>query len=281
LSADVEWAILAAMSNSSDEPARPGAAFCDLVAVMKRLLAPDGCPWDREQSLASLRSYLLEETYELLEALDLGDVQHHREELGDLLFQIVFQAALRENSGDFTIDDVARGIADKLVRRHPHVFGDEKVKDAAHVLQNWHEQKKKEKARRLTLEGVPRALPALARAQKLTERAAQVGFDWDDATGPRAKIDEELREVDLALAAGDRDAAAGELGDLLFAAVNLARKCGIDAESALRGTIERFESRFGYVEERLAERGKTPRASTLSEMDALWDEAKRVAQARK
>ncbi len=280
LSRRVECAILAAMSNSTDDGARPGSAFCDLVAVMKRLLAADGCPWDREQTLASLKPYLLEETYELLEALDTGDVAHHREELGDVLFQIVFQSELRAAEGAFTIDDVARGIADKLVRRHPHVFGDTKVKDAAEVLDNWAAQKQKEKARRRTLEGVPHALPALARAQKLTERAAQVGFDWPDAVGPRAKIDEEVREVDLALASGDLDAAAAEIGDLLLATVNLARKVGIDAESALRGTVERFESRFEYVEDRLADRGKTPRASTLEEMDDLWNEAKRVARAR-
>jgi MazG family protein len=268
------------MSNTAHDAARPGHAFADLVEVMRRLLAPDGCPWDREQTLASLRPYLLEETYELLEALDAVPVDptHHREELGDVLFQVVFQAALQQRDGAFDIDDVARGIADKLVRRHPHVFADARVKDAAEVLDVWHAQKQKEKARRRTLEGVPRALPALALAQKLTERASHVGFDWPDATGPRAKIDEELREADLALAAGDHDAAAGEIGDLLFAVVNLARKVGVDAEAALRGTVARFESRFAHVEDRLAERGKTPRESTLEEMDDLWNEAKSVAR---
>ena len=245
---------------------------------MRRLLAPDGCPWDREQTLATLRPYLLEEAYELLEALDSGDPVHHKEELGDLLFQIVFQSALRAAEGAFTIDDVARGIAEKLIRRHPHVFGDAKVKDAAEVLDNWAAQKQKEKARKHTLEGVPRALPALARAQKLTERASHVGFDWPDAVGPRAKIDEELREADLALAAGDQAAAEAELGDLLFSVVNLARKVGVDAESALRGAVERFESRFAHVEFRLGERGKTPRESTLTEMDELWNEAKADAR---
>jgi MazG family protein len=162
---------------------------------MKRLLAPDGCPWDREQTLATLKPYLLEETYELLEVMEDPDPRHHCEELGDVLFQVVFQSELRTAEGAFTIDDVARGIADKLTRRHPHVFGDAKVKDSAEVLNNWSAQKQKEKARRRTLEGVPRALPALARAQKITERASHVGFDWPDAVGPRGKIDEELREV--------------------------------------------------------------------------------------
>jgi MazG family protein len=273
----VECAIFAAMSGPVDS-LPPGSALAELVEVMRRLLAPDGCPWDREQTLASLRPYLLEEAYELLEALDSGDPVHHREELGDLLFQIVFQSALRAREGAFTIDDVARGIAEKLVRRHPHVFGDAKVKDSAEVLNNWAAQKQKEKARQHALEGVPRALPALARAQKLTERASHVGFDWPDAVGPRAKIDEELRETDLALAAGDRAAAEAELGDLLFSVVNLARKVGVDAESALRGSVERFESRFAHVESRLAERGRTPRESTLSEMDELWNEAKAEAK---
>ncbi len=253
-----------------------GSAFLDLVQVMQRLLAPDGCPWDREQTLASLKPYLLEETYELLEAMDDPDPRHHCEELGDVLFQVVFQSAIRQAAGGFTIDDVAHGIADKLTRRHPHVFGDVKVKDAAEVLDNWAQLKQKEKARRRTLEGVPRALPALARGQKLTERAAQVGFDWPDAVGPRGKIDEEMAEVDLALAAGDLDAAAAEIGDLLFATVNLARKVGVDAEGALRGALDRFESRFAHVEDLLSERGKTPRESNLEEMDDLWNDAKRV-----
>jgi MazG family protein len=237
---------------------------------MRRLLAPDGCPWDREQTLETLKPFLLEETYELLEAMD-GAAGHHCEELGDLLMQIVFQAELR--AGEFTIDDVVRGIAKKLVSRHPHVFGDVKLDTSAQVLEQWSELKKKEKGARKTLDGVPRALPALARAAKLGERAAQVGFDWPDAAGPRAKIDEELRELD---AATDPAAVQRELGDLLFAVVNLARKRGVDAEAALRGTIERFTARFGFVEERLAAAGRAPKHATLAEMDALWEEAKRA-----
>jgi MazG family protein len=253
---------------------RPGAAVAELVEVMKRLLAPDGCPWDREQTLATPEPFLLEETYEVLESMSSPDPKDHCEELGDLLFQIVFQTEIQTAKGHFTIDDVARGIASKLIRRHPHVFGDTKVAGSAEVLSNWAAIKKQEKGRKRTLEGVPRALPALSRAEKLTSRAAQVGFDWPDAVGPRAKIDEELGEVDLALAAGDLEAARGEIGDLLFSVVNLARKVGIDAESALRGTMERFERRFELVEDRLAERGKTPASSDLAEMDELWNAAK-------
>lgn len=247
----------------------------ELVDVMRRLLAPDGCPWDREQTLDTLKPFLLEETYEVLEALESGDPRQHCEELGDLLMQIVFQAELRAAQGHFTIDDVVHGIAQKLIRRHPHVFGERKLETSAQVLDQWAELKQKEKKRR-TLDGVPVALPALLRATRLTERAAQVGFDWPDAQGPRTKVSEELGELDAATASGDRERMEAELGDLLFATVNLARKLGLDAESALRGATDRFVRRFVHVEDRLAERGKTPKESTLEEMDSLWDEAKRA-----
>ena len=245
----------------------------DLCSVMARLLAPDGCPWDREQTLDSLKPYLLEETYELLEALEEEDPRAHCEELGDVLFQLVFQAALREAAGAFTMDDVIGGIADKLRRRHPHVFGEIKLETSEQVLKQWGELKDQEKVRR-TLDGVPKAMPALARAQKLTERAASVGFDWPDAAGPRAKIDEEAAEVDEAVRAGDPVRVRAELGDLLFAVVNLARKHGVDAETALRETSDRFATRFAAIEDRLRDRGRTPRESTLAEMDALWHEVK-------
>jgi nucleoside triphosphate diphosphatase len=253
---------------------RPGASLADLVAVMTRLLAPDGCPWDREQTLDTLKSYLLEETYEVLEAIESGTPEEHAEELGDLLMQIVFQAALRGAQGKFDIDDVVRGITDKLVRRHPHVFGEGKLETAGQVLDQWAKLKEREKPRR-TLEGVPAALPALTRALRLSERAAQVGFDWPDAAGARAKIGEELAEIDAAVAAGDRAAIEHEIGDLLFAAVSLARKLGLDPEAALRGTIDRFVSRFAFIEDRLRDTGRAPRDSTLEEMDALWERAKR------
>lgn len=245
---------------------------------MKRLLAPDGCPWDREQTLASLKPFLVEETYEVLEAIEEGTPEEHCEELGDLLMQIVFQAEIRAAEGKFGIDDVVRGIADKLVRRHPHVFGDVKLETSGQVLDQWSVLKEKEKPRR-TLEGVPRTLPALARAQKLSERAAAVGFDWPDAAGARAKVIEELGEIDRAVVDGDPAALEHEIGDLFFAAVSLARKLGVDPEGALRAANARFSSRFEHIEDRLRERGKSPRESNLTEMDALWDEAKRVRHA--
>jgi MazG family protein len=262
-----------------------GARLPELVEVMRRLLAPDGCPWDREQSLATLRPFLIEECFEVIEALEAGGPAEHLEELGDLLFQIVFQAALREREGAFGIDDVVGGIVEKLVRRHPHVFADATAADSAEVLAQWDAIKRQEKAAKggaagppRVLAGIPAGLPALARAQQLSRRAGKVGFDWPDAAGSRAKVVEELAEIDGAAAAADPAALEHEVGDLLFAAVNLARKHGVDAEAALRAANRRFEGRFAYVEDRLRERGKAPHESDLAEMDALWDDAKRAGR---
>ncbi|RMH40816.1 MAG: nucleoside triphosphate pyrophosphohydrolase [Deltaproteobacteria bacterium] len=261
-----------------------GHAFARLVDVMDRLLAPGGCPWDREQTLDSLRPYLLEETYEVLDVMTGDDPAAHREELGDLLMQIVFQAALREARGEFDIDDVATAIADKLVRRHPHVFGDARADDPEAVARQWDRIKAEERRAHggggpdRALRGVPRSTPALARAQKLSERAAAVGFDWPDAAGCRAKVDEELRELDEAIAAGDRARVEAELGDLLFAVTSLARKLGVDAEGALRAAADEFTRRFEHIEDRLHERGRSPRDATLDEMDALWEAAKKLAE---
>lgn len=243
---------------------------------MAKLLAPDGCPWDREQTLASLRPYLLEEAYEVVDAIDHGSVEDHREELGDLLMQVVFQSALREREGAFDIDGVVSAIVDKLVRRHPHVFGDAEVASAGEVAKQWDEIKAEEKRNRPepsgALAGVPVAMPALSRAQQISRRAAAVGFDWPDVAGCRAKVDEELEE--LARAESPEQTAA-EMGDLLFATVSLARKLGVDAESALRAATSKFEKRFAFIEDRLAARDSTPGESSLEEMDALWNEAKR------
>ena len=254
---------------------RNGESLADLVATMQRLLAPDGCPWDREQTLETLKPFLLEETYEVLEAID-GAAAGHCEELGDLMMQIVFQAELRAARGEFTIDDVVASIDTKLRRRHPHVFGDAKAGTAAEVLTQWDEIKKTEKPRR-TLDGVPRTLPALARAHKLTERAAIVGFDWPDVAGARAKVDEELGELDEAMTSADPERLRGELGDLLLSVVHVSRKLGIDAEAALAEATRRFRTRFEHVEDRLAEAGRTPKDATLAELDGLWDEAKTLA----
>jgi MazG family protein len=267
---------------SSKDRSRPGESLADLVAIMHRLLAPGGCPWDREQTLESLRPYLVEETFVVLEALEAGTPAQHCEELGDLLMQIVFQSALREGDGAFTIDDVVSGIADKLVRRHPHVFADATAESADEVLVQWEEIKRREKAANAeagappprTLAGVPLSLPALSRAHQVSAKAARVGFDWPDAQGCRDKLTEELGEIDRAMASGDRAAVEHEIGDLLFAAVSLARKLGIDAEGALRACTRRFSDRFAFIEDRLRERGKAPAESTLDEMDALWNQAK-------
>jgi MazG family protein len=256
-----------------------GAEVTKLCGLMQRLLAPDGCPWDREQTLETLVPYLVEETYEVVDALADGDVADHREELGDLLLQIVFQSELRFAEGKFGIDDVARGIVAKLVRRHPHVFGDTVAKDADAVLANWAKLKaaeKAEKGKHGALHGIPRSAPALLRATRAGEKASAVGFDWPDADGPRTKVDEELREFDAAREQGDRAQMQSELGDVLLAITNLARKLGLDAEQALRDADDRFGRRFRYIEEALAADGRAVADASPAEQDQLWEAAKRT-----
>jgi len=264
---------------------RAAQAIEHLLSIMERLRGPSGCPWDREQTLRSLRPYVLEETYEVLEAIDDGDVAEHREELGDLLLQIVFQAQLRREEGAFDFADVAEAISGKLVSRHPHVFGDAEVKDADGVLRQWAALKREEKRRKgagqSVLEGVPREMPALARADRLTEKASRIGFDWPDASGARAKVAEELGELDRAMAGGDRGEIEHELGDALFALANLSRKLAIAPEEALRGAVARFVSRFEHVERELDRRGVPHGAATLAEMDSIWDEAKSLERQAK
>jgi MazG family protein len=256
-----------------------GAAVTQLVGLMQRLLAEGGCPWDREQTLETLVPYLVEETYEVVDAIAAGDAADHREELGDLLLQIAFQSELRFAEGKFGIDDVARGIVAKLVRRHPHVFGDVVAKDAGAVLANWAKLKaveKAEKGKHGALDGIPRSAPALLRATRAGEKAGAVGFDWPDADGPRAKIDEELGELDEARRAGDRAHMQRELGDTLFALVNLARKLGLDAEQALRDATDRFATRFRHVETALAGEGRAVSDANPEEQERLWQSAKRA-----
>ena len=256
-----------------------GAAVTQLVGLMQRLLAEGGCPWDREQTLGTLVPYLVEETYEVVDAIAAGDVADHREELGDLLLQIVFQSELRFSEGKFGIDDVARGIVAKLVRRHPHVFGDVVAKDAGSVLANWAKLKaveKAEKGKHGALDGIPQSAPALLRATRAGEKAGAVGFDWPDADGPRAKVDEELAELDEARRAGDRAEMQRELGDALFAVVNLARKLGLDAEQALRDATDRFATRFRHVETALAAQGRAVADAGPQEQERLWQSAKQA-----
>jgi tetrapyrrole methylase family protein/MazG family protein/ATP diphosphatase len=259
-----------------------GETLPRLVGVMRRLLASDGCPWDREQTFESLRRYVLEEACEVIDAIDGGDRKAMREELGDLLLQVVFQAELGRREGSFAIDDVVSAIVEKLVHRHPHVFGDLEAKDADEVLRNWEKLKAKEKQGRGLLGGVPRSLPALTRAQRVGEKVARVGFDWESSQGSRAKVAEEMAELDAAVARKDKNAVEEELGDVLFALVNLARHVDVDAEGALRRTIDKFTRRFSHVEKRVAEvnggwgePGKDGGGTLpLETLDRYWEEAK-------
>jgi len=261
-----------------------GQSFPRLVEVMQRLLAPDGCPWDREQTFASLKRYVLEEACEVMDAIDAGDSSDLQEELGDLALQVVFLAELGRAQGSFGPDDAIRSIIEKLVRRHPHVFGDVEVSGSEEVLQNWEAIKAEEKAERPLLGGVPRSLPALYRAQRTSDKVSRVGFDWPNAAGSRQKVAEELGELDEAIAGGDRARVEAELGELLFALVNLARHQGIDAEMALRKTTDRFTRRFDHVERRVKQQhggwprrddGKPGPGLPLEELDGYWEEAKR------
>jgi len=248
-----------------------------LVEVMRRLRAPGGCPWDREQTLQSLKPCLLEETYELLDAIDKGDPSLHVEELGDVLLQVVFQCAIREEEGRFTLDDVATALADKLVRRHPHVFGEVTAESSGEVLRNWELIKQSEKGKnpdRSALDGVPATLPALLKAQRIQEKASRVGFDWEDASGAIGKIQEELRELSEAVASGDTGRITDETGDLLFSVVNYCRFIHVDAEGALSGSTQKFATRFREVERRVRESGTEMKNCTLAELDAIWDSVK-------
>ncbi len=259
-------------------PANPsGASLEEFMEVIAHLRAPDGCPWDRKQTHTSLRQYLLEETYEALEALDNQDLIGLKEELGDLMLQITLHAQIAAESGAFTIADVISGIYNKIVSRHPHVFSDVKVKDEKDVVQNWEKLKEIERTEngrediKGLLDGIPSILPALSQAQVIQDRAARVGFDWPDIAPVEDKVMEELQEVKEALSETEQ---AQELGDLLFAVVNLVRWYKVDAESALRQTNLKFRRRFAYLEERSKAEGKELQKMTLQEMDALWDEAK-------
>ena len=257
--------------------------------IMVRLRDPEkGCPWDRVQTLSSLKPCVLEETYELLAAMDKPeDKANHVEELGDVLMQVMFQAVMAEQEGRFTFDDVANATADKLVRRHPHVFGDVDAKDAATVLRNWEQIKQMEhrkESRHSALDGVPPTLPGLIKAQRTQEKAARVGFDWKDANGPLAKIREELDELQAEVAKlgegealpADLDGVKAELGDLIFSVCNLARHLHVDSESAVEMTTAKFARRFRTVEAAAKARDKSLKEMSLAEMDALWDAAKRA-----
>lgn len=249
-----------------------------LMEIMRKLRAPGGCPWDAEQSHESLKRYLLEEAYEVIEAIDAKDDSHLKEELGDLLLQPVFHAAIAEERDAFTMNDVLDAINDKLIRRHPHVFGEAVIESSEAQVENWEKIKKQEKGvqRKSALSGIPPQLPALMQAQKITEKAARVGFDWEHTDQVFGKVMEELHEFEEAMLSGDQKEMESELGDLLFAIVNLGRFLAIDPEEALRKTINRFTRRFNYIEDTLHARGMAMQSSTLEEMDLLWEEAKKL-----
>jgi tetrapyrrole methylase family protein/MazG family protein len=245
-----------------------------------RAPAPDGCPWDREQTHETLRRYLLEETYEALEALDSGDPAALEEELGDLLLQIVFHAQIADEAGEYDLGDVIAGIAGKMVRRHPHVFGEERAQDADAVLRNWEALKRaeragKDQAHKSMLDGVPAAMPALSYSQAVQARAARVGFDWPDVDGVLDKVAEEARELTIAATPAEREE---EFGDLLFVLVRLADRLGLNAEDALRAANQKFRTRFAAMEAQARAAGKTLEDYDAAGLDALWNEAKRSAR---
>jgi tetrapyrrole methylase family protein/MazG family protein/ATP diphosphatase len=255
-----------------------------LLAIMARLRdQQDGCPWDQEQTFETIAPYTVEEAYEVADAIERNDLHDLKEELGDLLLQVVFHSRMAEEQGAFDFDDVARAINDKMVRRHPHVFGDETYASLAHQKEGWEALKAAERARKLDgdkgrqeslLDDVPVALPGLTRAVKLSKRAATVGFVWPTVQDVILKLHEEVGEMLAEIEAGDLEKARQEIGDVLFVVANLARTLDVDPEDAIRYTNAKFVRRFRFVEERLAERGKTPDQSDLAEMDSLWEAAK-------
>ena len=264
---------------------KPSRDLQRLIAIMAALRTPGtGCPWDLKQDFASIAPYTIEEAYEVADAIARGDLDELKDELGDLLLQVVFHARMAEEQGIFAFDDVVLAITEKLIRRHPHVFGDTADLTPDEVKGLWDRIKAEEKAERRqrrgrddeagALSGIPVGMPALTRALKLQQKASKVGFDWNDPKAVLAKIREEADDLEAALSGLDKDAAADEIGDLFFALVNLARHVDVDPDAALRGTNAKFERRFAFIEAALSRLGKTPQDATLAEMDALWDQAK-------
>ncbi len=262
----------------------PAALFDTLLGIMARLREPGGCPWDREQTPASLKPFLIEEAYEVLDAIDAGEARALAEELGDLLFQVVFHARIAEERGEFAMADVLRALVDKMISRHPHVFGDATVGTPGEALAQWEVLKQREATskgrRRSILDGVPRAMPSLVRAQRTQSKAARVGFDWPDATAAWEKVREEVDEAAEALAAGDRERIREEIGDVLFSLVNAARLASIDAEDALHGATEKFRRRFTEMEAELSARGKSVENVPQAELEEAWEAVKAAERRR-
>ncbi len=250
--------------------------FEKLIEIMATLRGESGCPWDKEQTRESLKPFLVEETYEVLEAIDEGNPEKIKEELGDLLFQIIFHCQIAKERGEFDIHDVTEKIAQKMIGRHPHVFGNARYETSEEVLKQWEERKREEgKSRESILEGIPRELPSLLKAHRVQSRASRVGFDWNQVEDVLVKLEEELQEFRRALENKGQKEIEDELGDLFFVLVNISRFVGVNPEDALRKTISKFISRFRYIEMKAAESAKRLSEMTLEEMDALWDEAKK------
>ena len=250
--------------------------FQKLIEIMAKLRSADGCPWDREQTRASLTKYLIEETYEVVEAIEEEDPEKIREELGDLLFQIVFHCQIGKERGEFGIEDVIDKISGKMISRHPHVFGDAKFETSEEVVKQWEERKKEEgKNRESILEGVPKEMPSLLRAHRIQSRASKAGFDWNHVDGALEKLEEELHEFRVAIKNKEPKEIEDELGDVFFSLVNVSRFVGVNPEDALRKTISKFISRFRYIEMKAADKGIRLSDMTIEEMDSLWDEAKK------
>ncbi|MBA4396510.1 MAG: nucleoside triphosphate pyrophosphohydrolase [Syntrophus sp. (in: bacteria)] len=246
--------------------------------MIRALRSPAGCPWDRQQTRADMAKYLMDEVCEVIDAIDSGSVSSLKEELGDLLFQILFLTVMAEEQGEFMLSDVMAAVGEKMVRRHPHVFGDLMVRDVEHVKANWQAIKRDIERKHASggiLDGIPRSTSALIRAQKMTETAATVGFDWERTDGVMLKLEEELRELRAAMRDGGQQKIREELGDVLFTLVNLSRFLKVSADEALRHANRKFAERFACMEQKLAAAGKTPLQASLAEMDALWDECKK------
>lgn len=266
-------------ADAADGASGESVTFDDLVGIMAHLRSPQGCPWDREQTHRSLRPYLLEEAYEVIDAIERDDLTRLRDELGDVLLQVLFHAQMAAEASEFTIDDVMAALARKLKQRHVHVWGDLVLTDSDSVLASWERIKRRENGHECiasVLAAVPRILPALMRAQEISRKAARTGFDWSDIEGPLAKLEEEIAELRAALAERERspERVAREIGDLGIALVNVARWAGIDAETAVREAADRFRERFGHLERSAREQGRPLEEMSIEEMDALWEEAK-------
>lgn len=266
------------MKKDLKKPQKSSSHFQELIEIMRILRSPKGCPWDREQTLKSLKPYMVEECYEVWEAIDTGDPALIKEELGDLLFQIVFSCQITKEKLGFDMEDVAKTVKEKMTRRHPHVFGKTKVKNSDEVLSNWELIKKQERhAKASVLDGIPKHLPALLKAHRTQAKASRVGFDWNKVEEMMDKLEEEYGELKEAYREGNIEHVEEEMGDLLFSIVNVARGLKINPEDALHKTIRKFTKRFQYIEKKISERGEKMEEKSLKELDKLWDEAKSKA----